>query len=173
MLTAWIDALPPYAADVKRTLAACLSDETLTTEQKWSVTSAVAEATASPSLLRALESDSPLGAETLSAIRGAAAVMAMNNVYFRAVHLMHERGYERMRAGIRMGALTPSPAARQIDIDLWTLAISAINGCGACMDIHEASLRKAGGEPAQAHAALRLAAALAGAIAVARAEAAR
>lgn len=30
------------------------------------------------------------------------------------------------------------------DFELWALAVSAINGCGACMDAHEKALRQAG-----------------------------
>ena len=173
MLDDLIAALPPYAEDVKRTLSACLADETLTADQKWGIAHASAEALAYPLVTRALAAQTPLSAPTQEAIKGAAAVMAMNNIYFRAVHLMSEKEYSSLRAGIRMAALRPSAAAAEIDIDLWTIAISAINGCGACIDIHEASLRKAGGAPAQAQAALKLAAALAGLVAVMKAEEAR
>ena len=45
--------------------------------------------------------------------------------------------------------------------DLWCVAVSAINGCGACLDSHEAALRRKGVQPAEVQVALRIAAVVA------------
>ncbi len=68
-----------------------------------------------------------------------------------------------------MSALV-APGIASTDIDLWSIAVSAINGCGACLDDHEAKFRKAGGAPAPVQATIKLAAALAGVAAVLRAD---
>jgi alkyl hydroperoxide reductase subunit D len=161
MLEALLDALPPHASDVRRTLAAALEDATLNDAHKWGCIVAAAETLASPALLREAN-NAPM--DIAAAARGVAAVMAMSNVYFRAVHLMKNADYAKMRAGIRMHALNIDD---KIAADLWSIVASAINGCGACLDEHEEKLRANGGTTEQAHAALRLAAALAGAAAVA------
>jgi lipoyl-dependent peroxiredoxin subunit D len=170
MLAALLDALPAYAGDVKRTLTACLEDETLSENQKWACIVSAAQTLAAPALSRAVDAEAP--ADIAEAARGVAAVMAINNVYFRAVHLMASSEYAKMRSGVRMNALNTT-VIPSIDVDLAAIAASAINGCGVCMDDHEAKLRKAGAPAALAHAALKLAGALAGLGAVLSAEAAR
>jgi alkyl hydroperoxide reductase subunit D len=50
------------------------------------------------------------------------------------------------------------PARLQLDFELWSLAVSAINGCGACIDAHEKALHEAGVPAAAIQAAVRLAA---------------
>ncbi len=59
MLENLIAALPAYADDVKRTLAACLADGALSDEQKWSIAHASARALASPPLIKALAAETP------------------------------------------------------------------------------------------------------------------
>jgi len=53
-----------------------------------------------------------------------------------------------MRAGLRMNAIG-NPGVDRADFELWSLAVSAINGCGMCIDAHEKELRKAGIRPEQ------------------------
>lgn len=78
--------------------------------------------------------------------------MAMTNVYFRAVHLMTAPDYEHLPSRLRLGHV------RSAAYELCCVAVSAINGCGVCLDSHEASLRRQGVEPVQVQAALRIAA---------------
>jgi lipoyl-dependent peroxiredoxin subunit D len=82
----------------------------------------------------------------------AAATMAMTSVYFRAVHLMTAPDYEHLPSRLRLGRV------RSAAYELCCVAVSAINGCGVCLDSHEASLRRQGVEPVQVQAALRIAA---------------
>ena len=44
------------------------------------------------------------------------------------------------------------------DFELWSLAVSAVNGCGMCLDSHEAELKKHGVPADRIQAALRIAA---------------
>ena len=46
----------------------------------------------------------------------------------------------------------------KLDFELWSTAVSAINGCGMCLDSHEAELRKHGVSATQIQAALLIAA---------------
>ena len=52
------------------------------------------------------------------------------------------------------------------DFELWSLAVSAINGCGMCIDAHEAEFKKAGFTTEQIQTAVRIAASVAAAAAV-------
>ncbi|MBS0281901.1 MAG: carboxymuconolactone decarboxylase family protein, partial [Proteobacteria bacterium] len=50
------------------------------------------------------------------------------------------------------------PGVDKADFELWCLAVSAINGCGVCIDSHEKILRDAGFTAEQIQAAVRIAA---------------
>ena len=153
-------ALPTYARDIATNLIV-LADETVLTDQaKWGCFVASAHAVGEPSTLRAIETaalTAGLSAEAFEAAKTASAVMAMNNVYFRALHLMAAPEYRELPSRLRMNRLS-RPGVPAIDYELWCVAVSAINGCGACLDSHEAELRKRGVSPLQVQAALRIAA---------------
>ena len=70
---------------------------------------------------------------------------------------MQNREYEALPTRLRMNLAAPTGVER-LDFELWALAVSAINGCGACLDAHEGELKKHGVEPAVVQTALRIAA---------------
>ncbi len=70
-------------------------------------------------------------------------MMAMNNIYYRFVHLSANKAYETMPARLRMNVIA-NPGVDKADFELWSLAVSAINGCGKCIDAHDKVLRDAG-----------------------------
>src|SRR3546814_2016600 len=78
-----------------------------------------------------------------NAARAAAAVMAMNNVYYRFVHLASNPEYGTMPAKLRMNVVG-SPGIDKADFELFSLAVSAMNGCGMCIDSHEKVLKQHG-----------------------------
>lgn len=90
------------------------------------------------------------------AAKAAAAIMGMNNIYYRFTHLVG-RDYPNMPARLRMNIIG-RPGVQQVDFELWCLAVSAINGCGACMESHERAVRKAGLSADQVQDAVRIAA---------------
>jgi alkyl hydroperoxide reductase subunit D len=69
--------------------------------------------------------------------------MAMNNVYYRFVHLASNKEYGQMPAKLRMNVIG-SPGIDKADFELFSLAVSAQNGCGMCIDSHEKVLRQHG-----------------------------
>ena len=92
----------------------------------------------------------------LNAAKAAAAIMGMNNIYYRFVHLAGG-DYKKMPARLRMNVMA-NPGVEKVDFELWSLAVSAINGCGMCIESHEHELRKAGLSAEQIQAAVRVAA---------------
>ena len=153
------DALPDYAKDIKLNLSTLATEETLTSQQTWGCFLACALATRQRDVIAAIESDASvvLSAEAKAAACGAATIMAMNNVYYRSVHLMTNKEYQNLSAKLRMN-LIANPGTDKIDFELWSFAVSAISGCGMCLDAHEAQLNKAGLSTAQIQCALRIAA---------------
>ena len=161
--------LPAYAKDISLNLSSLVNDATLNDQQKWGCIVASAHAVGVAPVIRAVEADARLSPEALTAAKGAAALMAMNNVYYRALHLISNPEYRSMRAGLRMN-LIANPGVPKADFELWSLAVSAVNGCGMCLDSHEAELKTHGVPSAQVQAALKIAAVVNAVAAVVRAE---
>lgn len=140
------NTLPAYAKDLKLNLDSVLSEAGspgMDGKQLRAVALASAIAARYTPLVRAVEAFAAeqLSAEELDGARAAAAVMAMNNIYYRATHLIENDEYGTLRAGLRMNVMA-SPGIDKMAFELASLAVSAINGCGACMASHEKVLRK-------------------------------
>ncbi|KAK0339479.1 hypothetical protein LTR94_034363, partial [Friedmanniomyces endolithicus] len=86
--------------------------------------------------------------------------MAMNNVYYRFTHLAGNQEYRNMPAKLRMNVIG-APGIDKIDFELFSLAVSAMNGCGMCIDAHEDVLKKHGVKAEVIQGAVRLGAVLA------------
>ncbi len=155
-------ALPPYAKDLKLNLGSVTSSSSLSEQQLWGTVLACAAATRSQRTLRELaeEAQEHLTDEAYEAALGAASIMGMNNVFYRAKHLLHG-AYDDLRASLRM-QIIGKPGVERADFELWSLAVSSINGCGACLESHESVLREAGVAREQIFDALRVAAVVAG-----------
>lgn len=150
--------IPSYAKDIKLNLSNLLNDESLTPQQKWGTFLASALATRQPAVIAAANADAldNLSAEAYDAAKSAAAIMAMNNIYYRFVHLSSNKDYGTMPANLRMNVIG-NPGVDKIDFELWSLAVSAINGCGMCIDSHEGQLRKHDVTTVQIQTAIRIA----------------
>jgi alkyl hydroperoxide reductase subunit D len=159
-LDALRETLPAYARDLSLNLSSLANETTLTEQQKWGAFVASAYAVGTPEVVRAAEASARQGGlspEAFTAAKAAAAIMGMNNVYYRALHLISNPEYKTLPARLRMNVLA-SPGVEKADFELWSLAVSAINGCGLCLDSHEAELKKHGVTAQQVQAALRIAA---------------
>jgi alkylhydroperoxidase AhpD family core domain len=152
------DALPEYAKDLKLNLSSLAAEAALTDQQRWGTFLATAIASRNPAVIRAVEVEvaPKLSPEAATAARTAAAIMAMNNIYYRFVHLVGG-DYKTMPARLRMNAMA-KPGVDKVDFELWSLAVSAINGCGMCLESHEHMLRQAGASAEAIQAAARIAA---------------
>ncbi len=170
-LDALRDTLPDYAKDQKLNLGSLASDATLSEQQKWGSFLAAAFASGETALIKAVaaEVEDKLSPEAKNAAKAAAAVMGMNNVYYRSTHLISNAEYRTLRAGLRMNVIS-NPGVDKVDFELWSLVVSAINGCGMCLDSHESELRKHGLSAAQVQTGLKIAAVINAVAQVLRAE---
>lgn len=170
--------IPDYAKDLRLNLDAVLSEAGapgLSQKQIAIVALASAIASRHAPLTRAIaaEAATHLSAEEQNGARAAAAIIAMNNVYYRFTHLVSDLEYATLRASLRMNVMA-NPGCARLDFELASLAVSAINGCGACMDSHEKTLRKHEVSAQAVQSAVRIAAVLhAVAVTLEQAEAAR
>jgi lipoyl-dependent peroxiredoxin subunit D len=150
--------VPAYAKDLKLNLGSVIGNSDIPAQQLWGTVLATAIASRSPIVLRELEPEAKanLTPEAYEAAKAAAAIMAMNNVFYRTRHLLSDNEYGTMRAGLRMNVIG-NPGVDKADFELWCFAVSAINGCGACLDSHEQVLRKAGVEREAVQEAFKIA----------------
>jgi alkyl hydroperoxide reductase subunit D len=142
-LTEFADALPDYAKDLRFNLATLLADQTLGDGRKYGLFLACAHGSGYKPLVEATEAEvaGKLEEACAHAARASAAVMAMNNVYYRFVHLASNPVFRTLPAKLRMSVIGTCGVANE-DFELFSLAVSAQNGCGMCIDNHERVLTK-------------------------------
>src|SRR5580698_9822105 len=158
-LDALKQSLPAYARDLGLNLTALEGETTLSDQQKWGTFVACAHAVGTGPVIRAIEAaaiEAGLSEEARNAAKAAAAIMGMNNIYYRALHLMKNAEYRALPARLRMNVIA-NPGVQKIDFELWSLAVSAINGCDLCLDAHETELKKRCMSNVAIQAALRIA----------------
>jgi alkyl hydroperoxide reductase subunit D len=157
-LDALRDALPAYAKDLSLNLSSLAAETTLTDQQKWGAFLASAYAVGQPQVTKAIAgAAASLSPEAQTAAKAAAAIMGMNNVYYRALHLLKNQEYRTLPAKLRMNVIA-NPGVDKTEFELWCTAVSAINGCGLCLDSHEEELKKRGVPALTIQAVLRIAA---------------
>lgn len=149
--------LPDYAKDLKLNLSSLTGEEELNQQQLWGCFAACALAGRNETVIRNImaEAQNNLSPDALNAAKSAAAIMAMNNVYYRFVHLASSKEYQSMPAKLRMNVIG-NPGVDKADFELWSLAVSAMNGCGMCIDAHEKQLLAHDVTNAQIQTAVRI-----------------
>ena len=150
--------LPDYAKDTKLNLSS-LSNETILEESAFAgivLTSCLTTQNKEMISMVLDEASDILSESELNASYLAASLMAMNNIYYRSIHLISNKNYQSMPANLRMNAIA-SHGIDEIDFELWSLAASAIKGCGMCLDSHENVLVKKEVSANKIQAALRVA----------------
>ena len=150
--------IPDYAKDLRLNLGS-LANETVLTQQQLAgtfVASALASRNEIVSQAVLAEFAPKLSPEALDAAKAAASIMGMNNVYYRFVHMIGG-DYANLPARLRMNVIG-KPGVDKVDFELWSLAVSAVNGCGMCVESHEKQVRAGGLSTEQVQAAVRVAA---------------
>ncbi len=138
--------LPDYAKDLKLNLSSVLGEiPGMTKQQQWGTALASAIASRNNEVTKVISdlAGDELSPEALGAAKAAAAIMGMNNIYYRFVHLAEDSEYGTMPAKLRMNVIG-NPGIEKADFELYSIAVSAVNGCGMCIDAHDKVLKQAG-----------------------------
>ncbi|MGZ4788244.1 MAG: carboxymuconolactone decarboxylase family protein [Terriglobales bacterium] len=154
-----LDSISAHAKDLKLNFSGVVTQQTeLTPVQAWGTVVASAYAVGNSDLLKSVveAASQHLSEQQLDAAKGAAAIMGMNNIYYRFLHLTSNEKYKTIPARLRMNIMR-THGVDHLDFELWSTAVSAINGCGACVDSHEKTLREKGTEEDKILAAVRIA----------------
>ena len=167
------NAMPEYAKDIKLNISGLANEETLTAQQFWGTVVSCALVGGNEMVISnaVAEASGHLSAEAMNAAKAAASIMAMNNVYYKFVGMSANPEYKTMPAKLRMNVIG-NPGVDKGDFELWSLAVSAMNGCKYCVDAHEGQLRAHGIDSAKIQTAVRIASVMAAASAILTGEAA-
>lgn len=154
-----LEHIPEHGKDIKLNCSSLLRQTELNEEQFWGTMVATSMATKNTELAEIVlkEASTRISPEGLNGSKIAAALMGMNNVYYRFTHLCSNKKYTTLPTSLRMNSLR-SHGVDQNNFELWCLAVSAINGCGVCIDSHESKLREAGIEEGKILMSIRVAA---------------
>jgi alkyl hydroperoxide reductase subunit D len=152
------------AKDIKLNLSTILTEEgspDLVKNQIGGVALSVAFATKNSSIIGSIQSEvsSYLTEQEINAAKSAATIMAMNNIYYRFIHLVNDQSFSTMPAKLRMNVIG-NPGIDKVSFELNCLAVSAINGCGMCIESHTHELTKAGVSKLAIQSSIRIAAVL-------------
>lgn len=150
--------LPAYAKDTKLNLGSVIGNSTHGDDVVWGTALATAIASRSAEVIREVHEEAAgrLSAEALEAAKAAASIMAMNNIYYRAKHLLGDEQYDSMPAKLRMQVIG-KPGVDQHLFELWSFAVSSVTGCGRCLETHDQTLRNGGTPRETVHEVLRIA----------------
>ena len=154
--------LPGYAKDMKLNLGTLTRSTELSEQQLWGTLLASAAATRNETVLSEIaeEAKEHLSDEAFESALGAATVMGMNNVAYRTRHMLGD-DYAQVKFGLRMNIIS-NPGVEKEDFELWSLAVSAINGCEACVTSHAKVVRDAGLTKEQVWEAVKIAGTVSG-----------
>jgi len=154
-------ALPEAANDIKLNLLSVLAGQsTLNEAQRWGVALSSAYAARESRVVAAVLAETTKldnAPQLIDDAKAAAVLMAMNNTYYRFRHFIEKSSYETKPARLRMSRVA-QPVTNKLDFELFSLAVSAINGCASCVKAHERVVLKGGLSEAQVNDAIRIAA---------------
>ncbi len=139
--------LPDYAKDIRINIQNLINEQNqiLNFKQIVGCVLASAFATKNESLTKIIKKDvqNILSDAEINAVKISASIMTMNNTYYRFVHLVGDKEYSQMQAGLRMKGIVDHGIEKN-DFEIFSLAISIINGCGMCVEAHSNQLIKHG-----------------------------
>ena len=161
-LETYRENLKDYAKDIRLNLSTVLSPEgapALSPKRIATIALACAYSAQARGLADALRAEfaTAIGDAEVEAAKGAATIMAMNNVFYRTQHHSDHEELKKLPARLRMNVIG-KPGIEKVDFELACLAVSAIGGCDRCVNSHVAEVLKAGLPVEAAHSAIRIAA---------------
>ena len=157
------DLVKDYGRDIRINLDSVLSIEGapgLSEEQIFGTFLASAYASKSPKLIELAESiaSGKISEAEREGVKAAATIMGMNNIYYRYLHLLEgEEELKKLPAKLRM-QIIGKPGIEKTNFEIYSLAVSAITGCGMCINAHIQEIRKHGINDYGIQSAIRIAA---------------
>ncbi|KTD38524.1 alkylhydroperoxidase [Legionella moravica] len=139
------NTLPDIAKDIRLNLSKVLDvsfNDGLSNHQILGSALAVAYALGEQDLIKEIKEEIQ-DESVINASQLAASLMAMTNIYYRFVHLTEHPEVEQIPTGLRMQGMM-TPGVDRITFETLSLAVSSLNGCGACISSHARQLNEHG-----------------------------
>ena len=136
--------IPDYAKDLRLNLDAVLARSSLAPAEAAGAALAAAFAAKAPALVAALTEHEALDPAHAQAALTAAALMAMNNVWYPYVEMAGDDELKTLRAELRMNAYATHGGVDRRSFELYALAASIVGKCEFCVRSHYQVLRDAG-----------------------------
>ncbi len=127
-------------------LSSVLTSSSLTEEEAWGGALAVALVSKHPLVIQALkyECQGRLTPEQVQSVTAAAAIMNMNNVWYKLAHLHEDAEVKQIPPRLRMQVIGVHGGAAKRLFEAWSLAVSIVNSCPVCITSHTQVLRREG-----------------------------
>ncbi len=138
------DAAPDYAKDLQLNLGSVITTSSLDPAMAWGTALSAALVSKNGTVIREILSDARqhLDDTQINGVKAAAAIMSMNNVWYKFTDLIKDDEVKRQPARLRMNVMMNHGGVSQANFEAWSFAASVVNSCGVCVNAHAAQLRK-------------------------------
>ncbi|HCK11135.1 carboxymuconolactone decarboxylase family protein [bacterium] len=138
-------AIPDYAKDLRANLGV-VTTSSLDPVAAWGSAYAAALVSKNQNVCQAVleAAKDHLTEDQLDGCRSAAALMSMNNVWYKFTDLVKDPEVKALPPKLRMNAMMSHGGVGLVLFETFSLSASVVNACGTCVDAHTAQLRKQG-----------------------------
>ena len=136
--------IPDYAKDIRLNLDAVILRSSLSLEEAAAVALASAFAAGSKTVVGKIIESQSIVRQQIDAALTAAALMAMNNVYYPFVEMAGDDDLKGLKPELRMNAYATFGGVDRRQFEMYALAASIVGKCHFCVQSHYALLRKEG-----------------------------
>lgn len=136
--------IPDYAKDIRLNLDSTVVRSSLEGSDAVAVALAAAFACKSKLIVDLIKNDGILDATELDAVRTAASLMAMNNVWYPYLEMADDADLKSQAAQLRMNAYATHGGVDKRRFEMYALAASIVGKCHFCVQSHYQLLRQEG-----------------------------
>lgn len=136
--------VPDYAKDIRLNLDGTIARSSLEGNDAVAVALAAAFASKSKVIVDAIKNAGLLEAQELEAVRTAASLMAMNNVWYPYLEMADDAELKTQAAQLRMNAYANHGGVDKRRFEMYALAASIVGKCHFCVKSHYQLLRQEG-----------------------------
>ncbi len=139
-------AMPDYARDLRLNLGSVMSASRLDPAMAWgsALTAALVSKNARVIQNIAEDAQTVLDETHIRAVKSAAALMSMTNVWYKFTDLIRDDEVKKQPPRLRMNAVLNHGGVDRALFEAWSLAASVVNACGICVNAHASQLNKLG-----------------------------